>query len=162
MNPKHLLEHAIRPALNHMGMGGNAAEQLVLGTAIVESNLTYLRQHNNGPALGFWQMEPTTHDDIYKTYLEYRRNLRKLLSKLTTDGNIDHIPIEDRQMQMTWNLRYGAAMCRLKYYRSPDALPEAGDYEGLATFHKLCYNSPLGHTDVTKSTKKFKNVVDTF
>ena len=35
-----------------MGMWSEAAGELVLGTAIVESNLTYLKQHGEGPAPG--------------------------------------------------------------------------------------------------------------
>jgi hypothetical protein len=48
----------IYPARNKMGMWSEAAGELVLGTAIVESNLTYLKQHGEGPALGLWQVEP--------------------------------------------------------------------------------------------------------
>jgi len=32
------------------------------------------------------------------------------------------------------DLMYGAVVCRLCYYRKPDALPEAGDIEGQAAF----------------------------
>ena len=32
------------------------------------------------------------------------------------------------------NLMCGAAVCRLCYYRQPEALPEAGDIEGQAAF----------------------------
>ena len=62
----------IYPALNKMGMWSEAAGELVLGTAIVDSNLTYLKQHGNGPALGLWQVELATHDNLYANYLNYR------------------------------------------------------------------------------------------
>ena len=62
----------IKPALEKLGLWSMAAEELVLGTAIVESAAIYLRQHGAGPALGLWQAEPRTHDDLYTNYLSYR------------------------------------------------------------------------------------------
>ena len=56
-------------------MWSTAAEELVLGTAIVESSLIYISQHGAGPALGLWQVEPATHDDLYANYLSYRQEL---------------------------------------------------------------------------------------
>jgi hypothetical protein len=41
------------------------------------------------------------------------------------------------------NLMYGAAVCRLCYYRNIDPLPEAGDVEGQGNFWKKHYNTPL-------------------
>lgn len=158
MNPEHLLECAIRPALDHMGMGGKAAEELILGTAIVESGLKYLKQLGNGPALGLWQMEPATHQDIYDNWLVYRDDAGELLSNLVVERAETFAPSE-RLDQLTWNLRYAAAMCRLKYYRSKTALPEAGDLEGQARFWKSCYNSHLGKGTVGKYVKRWRNVM---
>ena len=53
----------ICPALEKLSLWSPSAEELVLGTAIVESGLTYLKQHGDGPALGLWQVEPATHDE---------------------------------------------------------------------------------------------------
>ena len=57
------------------------------------------------------------------------------------------------------NLMYGAAVCRLCYYRKPDALPEAGDIEGQAAFWKQHYNTPLGKGTVTKYVYKVGEVL---
>ena len=59
----------IRPALKIIGLDFRAAEELLLGTALQESRLTYLHQLGGGPALGLFQMEPGTHDDIWTNYL---------------------------------------------------------------------------------------------
>jgi hypothetical protein len=49
---------------------------LLLGTALTESgDMHYLHQLGNGPALGVYQMEPTTHEDIYDNYLKYKKEL---------------------------------------------------------------------------------------
>ena len=65
----------IRPALEKLSLWSLSAEELVLGTAIVESGLTYLKQHGDGPALGLWQVEPATHDDLYTNFLNFRPEL---------------------------------------------------------------------------------------
>jgi len=52
------------------------------------------------------------------------------------------------------NLMYGAVVCRLCYYRKPDALPEARDIQGQASFWKRHYNTPLVKSTVTKYVYK--------
>ncbi|MFT9325008.1 MAG: hypothetical protein ABF537_12850, partial [Acetobacter sp.] len=48
----------VSPVLGQLELGGNAAVNLLTGTALVESGLVWLRQNGGGPALGLWQMEP--------------------------------------------------------------------------------------------------------
>ena len=72
----------IRPALSKINLWSPSAEELVLGTAIVESGLTYLRQWGDGPALGLWQVEPSTQNDLYTNFLNYRPELGSALMKL--------------------------------------------------------------------------------
>ena len=55
-----ILSMVIRPALSKINLWSPNAEELVLGLAIVESGLTYIRQWGGGPALGLWQVEPST------------------------------------------------------------------------------------------------------
>jgi len=138
-----LLSMVIRPALSKINLWSPSAEELVLGTAIVESGLTYIRQWGDGPALGLWQVEPATQNDLFTNFLNYRPELGSQLMELrapnlSIDGEPRHQPI------------YGAAVCRLCYYRKPDALPKAGDIEGQGQYWKQHYNTPLGKGTVTK------------
>ena len=57
------------------------------------------------------------------------------------------------------NPMYGVAVCRLCYYRKPDALAEAGDIEGQAAFWKQHYNTPLGKGMVTKYVYKVQKIL---
>ena len=68
----HLQDWVIAPALDKIGLWSRSAEKLVLGTVIVESGLTWLRQWGDGPALGLWQVEPSTQNDLYTNFLNYR------------------------------------------------------------------------------------------
>ena len=57
------------------------------------------------------------------------------------------------------NLMYGAAVCRLCYYRKAKALPEAGDIEGQGQYWKTHYNTPLGKGMVTKYVYKVQKIL---
>lgn len=46
----------IIPTLKTMNMGGENISELLLGTALVESRLTWRKQMGNGPARGLYQM----------------------------------------------------------------------------------------------------------
>ena len=142
----------IRPALKKLKLWSPSAEELVLGTAIVESGLTYLKQHGDGPALGLWQVEPATHDDLYTNFLNYRPELGSKLIELRAAG----LSLDEN---LATNLMYGAAVCRLCYYRKPDALPEAGDIEGQAAFWKQHYNTIFGAGTVSKYVYKVQQVL---
>ena len=137
----------IKPALEKLSLWSPSAEELVLGTAIVESGLTYLKQHGEGPALGLWQVEPATHEDLYTNYLHYRQDLGMALAELRAAG----ASMDDN---LAANLLYGAAVCRLIYYRRPEPLPEAGDIEGQAAFWKQHYNTLLSAGTVSKYVYK--------
>jgi len=142
----------IRPALKKLKLWSPSAEELVLGTAIVESGLTYLKQHGDGPALGLWQVEPATHDDLYTNFLNYRPELGSKLIELRAAG----LSLDEN---LATNLMYGAAVCRLCYYRKPDALPEAGDIEGQAAFWKQHYNTIFGAGTVSKYVYKVQQAL---
>lgn len=128
-------ELVIIPALEVLKLDSPAARELLLGTAIQESGLTYLKQLGGGPALGLFQMEPATHDDIWDNYLRYRGELSSRINVLCRLN----IP----EMLVT-NLLYAAAMCRVHYLRAPDPLPEAGDLDGQAAYWKKWYNTAQG------------------
>jgi len=55
---EQFIDLIIEPTLEELGMFSAAASELVLGTAIQESRLTYIKQLGTGPALGVCQMEP--------------------------------------------------------------------------------------------------------
>jgi hypothetical protein len=149
VNLENLREYVIRPALQYIELWSQAAENLVLGTALVESNAEYLHQVK-GPALGLWQMEPATHDDIHENFLKYRATLRELIHELQTPS-----PITVGANELIGNLYYGAAMCRVQYWRSPMPLPNAKDAQGMAELWKAAYNTEHGKGTVEKALPRF-------
>lgn len=137
INTLQFRELVVRPALIYIGHHSLDAENLVLGTAIVESKLTYLKQLGGGPALGLFQMEPRTHDDIWENYLAREDNLTRRLFDLISD-----VQEGNRPQEMVWNLWYAAAMCRVFYLRIAEPLPNS--VEGHASYWKRYYNTSYG------------------
>ena len=138
---------AVRPALQALEPiipYSQIAENLVLGTAAHESGgFKWRRQqgahgHQTGPALGLWQIEPATLTDIYDNFLRYRPRLERAVESCLPHGEA-HI---DRLVQLETNDRYGAALCRLKYVRSPLKLPaDPNDVFEMGRLWATVYNT---------------------
>ena len=137
LNASQLRELVIKPALSEIELWSPAAQELVLGTAIVESRLSFIKQLGSGPAFGLWQIEPDTHRDVYQNVLEYRESFYDQVMSLSAPG-------QTFEENLTSNMQYGAAICRLCCYRAPEALPDEGDLQGQAAYWKRYYNTPLG------------------
>jgi hypothetical protein len=151
INPKQLRELVIRPACEAIGLYSLAAEELLLGTACQESKCgTYLKQLGTGPALGIFQMEPRTHDDLWKNFVR-----SKDLGAELIDLSIVAFDTPDAD-EMVWNLKYAAAMCRVHYYRVKAPLPAAGDIPAQAAYWKKYYNTIKGAGTVEEYLKNWK------
>ena len=150
--PKDFLDKIIRPTLITTNLHSRAAEQLLLGTAIQESLLVHTEQIGGGPALGYFQMEPATHDDIWENYLKYRKGLSSKV--LSVAG--EKAGTRPKSILLKSNDSYAAAMARVHYARVPEALPTAGDIKGMATYWKQYYNTPEGKGKVDEFILKWK------
>jgi hypothetical protein len=136
MNPQQLLTYVIDPALSRSGLYSDAAARLMLGTAVTESGLSWLRQHGGGPARGIYQVEPATHDDIWRNFLRYREKLQDAVIALLTE--------EEKHQQLVSNLSYATVIARIVYWRVEEPLPPADDVEAMADYWKRHYNTRLG------------------
>ncbi len=136
MDPIELHDYVIVPTLDQIGLNQPGASFLLLGTALVESDLRWLRQQSDGPGLGLWQMEPDTHDDLWLWLLDYtrERDLAPAIFRLISAW-------PPGATQMIGNLYYGAAMARCKYRRRPEPLPVPTDVSALALYWKTHYNT---------------------
>lgn len=138
-DPLQFRLEVVRPTIQHLGLWSEAAENLLVGTALQESLLTYTQQLGGGPAVGFFQMEPATYWDCWNNFLNYRPHLRQLV--LTVPPGYSNSPHHDL---MKTNHYLAAAMCRIRYFRAPGDLPDENDIWGLAEYWKQWYNTPLG------------------
>lgn len=156
INAKQLRELVVEPTLEYLDPEvpySEDAVELLLMTAAHESRLgTYLKQVN-GPALGIYQMEPATHDDIYNNYLAYKPRLEKLTGELHP-----YAFITEHELLVT-NLMYATAMARVHYYRVPEKLPPKEDIKAMAVYAKRHYNTELGKATWEDYAEAYKSLV---
>ncbi len=171
-----LQECVIRPTLEHLGLNSRSAVNLLSGTCAQESSMGYFLRQMSGPALGIYQVEPSTHQDVYLNYLKYHPTLLRKVSSLsrhTFEGDASLFSpirngkgyyiqeseflrvIELREMELITNLSYSTAIARMIYYRVREPLPEADDIRGMAVYWKKYYNTVDGKGSADQFVHKY-------
>lgn len=153
-------DYVVMPATMRIALNTLAADRLVLGTALVESELVWIDQvdplDKPGPAFGFFQMERVTHDSIWNDYLKYNRDLANLVRATASWSAGMHIP---DATELRTNMLYAAAMCRVRYRWAKPKLPDPDDALGMAKYWKAHYNTHLGKGTVEKAVSHFKRAI---
>jgi len=147
-----LREIVIRPTLKKLNLWSESAENLLMGTAAQESQMGRYLMQINGIAIGVFQCEPATHDDIWSRYLVHKGNLTAAILRLVAMK-------QPKLDQLAWNLSYAAAICRVHYLRVPSALPDPNDIEALGHYWKNHYNTHLGRGTVEEFIKSYTAMV---
>lgn len=153
LNAQQLREYIVSPTLRFLDPEipySVGAVELVMGTAAQESGLRHLDQltPGPGPAYGLWQMERRTHDDHWTHCISHIPALHAKMQMILA-------PWPSQIEQLRSNLAYGAAMCRVHYRRSPEAIPAPGDIEGQARVYKRWYNTPAGKGTVEQYVRSY-------
>ena len=157
MKAQQLHDYIIKPTLEYMGGNYNSknARFLMLCTAAIESDCGYYIKQVGGPALGIWQMEPETHDDIFAN-----------CDAMQDCGNdISHFKYTALQLSPTYNMdedfeavhsdlidspKYACAMARLKYSMDIEPLPDYDNFRSVYDYYKRIYNTPAGASTYEK------------
>jgi hypothetical protein len=133
--PQHLTAHVIEPVLASFGLLSDSAIKLLLGTAAAESTLGLKLVQTVGPALGIYQCEPATHDDVIRRVSSRKPEYLQVLAQWAPQFSATQLP---------GNLYYATAICRLHYWLVPHKLPSPDDVVALAGYWKQHYNTHLG------------------
>ena len=152
LDPEQFRRLVIRPTLLDMELHSIAAERLLLGTALVESKLRYLTQHNGGPAKGVYQTEPATARDLYTNWLYLQKHRWKWVEHLANFQPIAPNSLAPGTMEysLVSSLAYATGIARMIYYRRPEALPDPENLWGMARYWKDFYNTKEGDGDPAK------------
>lgn len=161
MNPQQLHDCIIKPTLEYMGENYNSIEArfLLLCTAAIESDCGHYIKQVNGPALGIWQMEPDTHDDIWNNCDAIKLGDSVLFKSISNLGFKVSPPafrgIMAANRDLIMSPMYACTMARLKYSMDPKALPEYtsnSDLDLVTFYHyyKRVYNTELGASTLDK------------
>lgn len=152
LNPEQYFRLILDPTLDALEMHSIDAMYLMVRTAMVESQLTHLRQLPNGPALGLMQLEPKTIYSIYR-YLERRTDIR--------DRLLDYLQMQKLPTYMdsfVSNLSLNAAFARIKYWMNPEPIPPHSNIVAQGEYWKTHYNTAHGKGTVDAFAKHAVNL----
>lgn len=154
LDVSQLLNLIIKPALEDLQMYSvNAAELLIFTCAVESEGGTYLHQVK-GPALGIYQMEPSTYNDIWANYIILKS---ELTTKLFHNFDVGRMPAEER---LIYDLRYATAMARLFYRRISEALPDANDADAIWNYYKKYWNTYSGKAEYHTSINAYHRFIN--
>ena len=130
------LSDLITRTLKGIGKFSPDALNLLMGIAAQESHLYhYIKQLGNGPALGGFQMEPATFNDIVQNYLVNNNKLSQLIK-----AECGVVLFDAKELE--FNMKLAICFARCHFLRSPDAIPNT--IEGMARLWKIKYNTIHG------------------
>lgn len=126
------------------------AVELLMLTAAKESNLGEYIEQIKGPALGIFQMEPTTELCIWDNFLRHKPALKTKIKDLmdSTEATWD----------LKTNLAYQVAMARVHYFRKPFPLHKQICVDWMAKVWKKHYNTVLGAGTEEQAVKAYNKL----
>ena len=126
---------------------------LVVRTGMAESGYRALKGYGDGnPAIGFFQVEPATLNDMIDNYIKYRSKYEIALIDLGMNFK-DNLLISVKS-----NIAVQAALCRIHYRRDKQSIPSWTDIEAQGEYWKRTYNTPLGRGTVEHFIKANKEI----
>lgn len=136
INPSQFRHFIVRPVLKEIDCWSVNAENLMCGTALVESNLEALTQTPHGPARGVFQIEEPTYQDVIKRFRE--RHPEKH-ARFLRFANLSELP--SHADMLVGNLYLSCYVARIKYYLHPEAIPN--ELESQAEYWNRIYNTRI-------------------
>lgn len=130
--------YVVNPALGVLAAAGIpyslVAADLLIATAAVETQIGSYLVQQGGPALGVFQIQPASLADLWANLTPRQRDAVQSIS--TPESPVT---------QITTNLKFAAAICRLFYWQVPEPLPPHTE-AGLWGYYKRWWNTPAGAT----------------
>jgi len=150
-------EYIVRPALQDINMSGSKREELLIATCAQESQGgTYIKQLDGGPALGPYQMEGKTYNDLFSGFLSAHVSLA---------GNIfksNYLSQRPAPEAMIYNWRLATQMAAVFYMQrtaymrlDSEPLPDDHDLDQIWNYYKQHWNTKLGATTKDQFVKNY-------
>lgn len=121
-----LLEFIIRPTLRRLGVFAPAAENLLLGTAAVQSNMGFYLSGAQG--IGVFGIDPDSHQAVWDEYLAFNEDLASEIRGFASQHEFLKAP----HAELACNLRYATAIAWMMYQRDNVDLGKLQTVQDLA------------------------------
>lgn len=155
LNINQFRDCLIKPVLDDLQIYSKEAEELLVFTCAAESHGGSFIKQIKGPALGIYQMEPNTHNDIWDSYLKFRLSM---IQKITLKFDCPVIPRAER---LIYDMRYSTMMARIHYLRIKYPLPPFDDIDAIWSYYKDHWNTNQGKAKKDASIKLYHRFVGT-
>ena len=135
MKVKAFRQQIVAPALKAVSLHSQAAENLLVATAVCESDLLEVVQNPIPIAKSFMMIEDATYKDCIRYLQDRQRTIGDRI--LAACFYASWPPAE----ALIWDMRLSVLIARVKYYMQPQALPAADDALGICRYYIAHYNS---------------------
>lgn len=134
------------------------AVELLMMIAAHESLMGKYIKQVNGPALGPYQMEPFTHDDLYRTFISKNQKLDFAVSKFVPSQH-SLVDKSTHAELLATDIRYATVLARVFFMRFKEPIPS--DDLGKAEYAKKYWNTyaPNAKATVNDYFKAYRSLV---
>lgn len=116
-------------------------KKLLVETMAYESERGTFIKQKGGPALGVYQIEPSTHRYVVKDWLERKGEDREILKKALKRWTLKGVK---NSYNITKNIHYQTLVAFLVYYHRVGGFPALTTLKDRATLYKKHYNTYKG------------------
>lgn len=131
--PQSLRCSIIRPTLAYLGVAGNAAENLLLGTLLALAWLPGDKRCRDG--IGPYAISASVHTRLWDDYLALQPDLASLIRGLASQRCF----LRDPHAELAYNLAYATAIAWMLYQQQAVCLDEGADIPALAGIWQFAY-----------------------
>lgn len=144
LNLDQLRKLVIQPSLQALRLYSIEAEQLLVGTALVESGLSFIAQVPNPIARSIWMIEQPTYNSLRLNLISNQGMAQQALDFLWMDA------FPTTHDYLAGNVYAACIFARLKYMSVKKPLPPVDDAEKVARYWSQYYNTRNLDSDVAR------------
>lgn len=153
LSASDLRHQIIRPTLAYLGIHCPVAEELLLTTATMESELNPLCKRDDG--IGIYQITAWQHRMVWDEYLAFQPDLASSVRGLASQ----HRFLQDPDQELGCNLSYATAIAWLMYQRSGIDVRADANPEVLCGLWQECFH-PGARSSA--QTQRFRGCLDRY
>lgn len=148
---KSQFKEVIANTLKYLGLYSEDAVHLLMVTAAVETDMGHLNKQMTGPALGIFQILPSTEAFLLKWLDKYPELKTKVMALRGKDV--------DGVLQLRVNVAYQVAMSILVYLQRGSPIPNRYEHAKIIEFYRKNYNTNSEERVIRNATNKYNLIL---